>query len=188
MENILYTVAQNKILAVFIAFFLTAIESFIPVLPLVAIILANSIIFGMWLGFFISWVGSCIAAILLYYFAKKLSKLKIFDKYRNRHKNEKLAVFIKKQGFSMIFITYVCPFISDFLITVLSGLVKFDTRTFISGMMCGKFVIFLFISYVGEDIEVFFKNPLKIILFTIFILSSWIIGKKINSKMHTDDN
>lgn len=188
VEHILYSVAQYKILSAFIAFLLTAIESFIPVLPLVAIILANSIIFGMWLGFFISWAGSCIAAILLYYCAKKLSKLKIFDKYRNRPKNEKLTAFIKKQGFSMIFITYVCPFISDFLITVVSGLVKFDIKTFVSGMVCGKFVMFLFISYVGEDIEGFFKNPLKIILFTMFILSSWIIGKKINNKMHLEDN
>ena len=63
VEHILYSVAQYKILSAFIAFLLTAVESFIPVLPLVAIILANSIIFGMWLGFFISWAGSCIAAI-----------------------------------------------------------------------------------------------------------------------------
>ena len=188
MEQILYSVAQYKILSAFIAFFLTAIESFIPILPLVGIVLANSMIFGMWLGFFISWAGSCIASILLYYCARKISKLKIFDKYRNRQKNEKLTEFIKKQGFSMIFITYVCPFISDFLITIVSGLVKFDMKTFVSGMVCGKFVMFLFISYVGEDIEGFFRNPLKIILFTMFILSSWIIGKKINNKMHVEDN
>ena len=188
MEQILYSVAQYKILSAFIAFFLTAIESFIPILPLVGIVLANSMIFGMWLGFFISWAGSCIASILLYYCARKISKLKIFDKYRNRQKNEKLTEFIKKQGFSMIFITYVCPFISDFLINILSGFIGLDLKTFISGMVSGKFVMFLFISYVGEDVTGFFHSPIKVLLFSIFILISWIIGRNINNKMHINED
>lgn len=187
MEKLLYSVAEYRGWATFIAFLLTGIESFIPVLPLVAIILANSIIFGMWKGFFISWSGSCVAAIMLYFCANKLSKLRIFNKSRNKYQDKKISTYINKQGFSVIFITYVCPFISDFFITVISGFINFDIKTFIIGMICGKFVMFLFISYVGKDIESFFRNPIKIILLMIFIAISWRIGKKVNNKIHRDN-
>lgn len=188
IEQLLYSVAEHKGIAAIIAFFLAAVESFIPVLPLVAMILANAIIFGMWMGFFISWAGSCIAAIILYFIAKKFSTLKIFDKFRKKLNNQKLKKYIEKQGFSMIFISYLCPFISDFLITILSGFTNFDIKTFISGMVCGKFIMFLFISYVGEDIGSFLSSPFKIILFSLFILGSWMIGKEVNKKMHKDNN
>lgn len=188
MEQLLYSVSEYKFLAAVIAFLLTAIESFIPVLPLVAIILLNVFIFGLWLGFFISWAGSCIAAVLLYLLANKFSKLKIFDKYKNKFDDKRISSYIKKQGFSIIFITYVCPFISDFLINILSGFIGLDLKTFISGMVSGKFVMFLFISYVGEDVTGFFHSPIKVLLFSIFILISWIIGRNINNKMHINED
>lgn len=188
MEQLLYSVSEYKILAGVIAFLVTAIESFIPILPLVAIILLNVFLFGMWIGFFISWAASSSAAVILYVLASKFSKLKIFDKYRQKFSDKKIFTYIKKQGFSIIFITYVCPFISDFLINILSGFVNLDIKTFISGMLVGKFVMFLFISYVGNDVQGFFQDPIKVILLSMFILISWMIGRNMNNKIHINDD
>ena len=87
----------------------------------------------------------------------------------------------------MIFISYVCPFIPDFLITIASGITGVDIKNFSLGMIIGKFVMFLLISYVGEDISEFFTNPIKIIVFTLAISISWIIGKSVNKKIHHVD-
>ncbi len=187
MEQILYSLASYKVLALIVGFFIMAVETFIPVIPLMAIILANVFILGMWMGFFVSWIGSSIGSILLYCLSSKFSKIKFLKKYEERKSVKDIIKWIQKQGFSMIFISYVCPFIPDFLITLAAGFTRLDFKTFALGMMFGKFVMFLLISYVGEDVTEFFTNPMKIIIFTVSIFISWIIGKKINNKIHYVD-
>lgn len=184
MEQILYSLSDYKILAIVAGFIIIGIETFIPVLPLVAIVLANVFILGMWLGFFVSWAGSSIASILLYLLSYKFSKHNRFKKYKQNEKINKIIIWIKKQGFTSIFASYSCPFIPDFLITIASGFVQFDFKSFASGMIFGKFVMFLMISYVGEDIGSFFSSPTKIIVFSISIIISWIIGNNVNKKIH----
>lgn len=184
INNIYYLTSEYKILSIVIGFLLAAIESFIPILPLVAMIMTNAILFGMWKGFIISWSGSVMSTIILYILTNKFSNLNIFNKYKNKLKSEKINKFLNKSGFSIIFIAYACPFISDFFITIISGFAGFDLKTFISGMLCGKLVMFLFISYVGDNINDFFTNPIKVILFLVFIIGSWIIGKILNNRIH----
>ncbi|WP_052356715.1 hypothetical protein [Faecalimicrobium dakarense] len=75
MEQILYSLSDYKVLAIIAGFIIISVETFIPVLPLVAIVVANVFILGMWLGFFVSWVGSSVASILLYFLASKFSNV-----------------------------------------------------------------------------------------------------------------
>ncbi len=187
MEQILYSISEYKILAAIVGFFVMAVETFIPVIPLMALILANVFILGMWIGFLVSWLGSSVGSILLYYLAAKFSKISLFKRYKEKDQTKKIIKWIKKQGFSMIFISYVCPFIPDFLITIASGFTEVDIKTFSLGMVIGKFVMFLLISYVGEDISEFFTNPIKIIVFTLAISISWMIGKSVNKKINHVD-
>lgn len=187
MEQILYSISEYKILASIVGFFVMAVETFIPVIPLMALILANVFILGMWIGFLVSWLGSSVGSILLYYLAAKFSKISLFKRYKEKDQIKKIIKWIKKQEFSMIFISYVCPFIPDFLITIASGFTGVDIKTFSLGMIIGKFVMFLFISYVGEDISEFFTNPIKIIVFILAISISWIIGKSVNKKINHVD-
>ncbi|MGL5330329.1 MAG: TVP38/TMEM64 family protein, partial [Peptostreptococcaceae bacterium] len=181
---VLYSLAEHKILATIMGFVLITIETFAPILPLMAIVLANSVVLGMWLGFFISWLGSSIASILLYYAANKFSKIKIFKKYEKNDRISKIKIWIKKQGFSSIFIAYSCPFIPDFLVTISSGFVEIDIKTYALAMLSGKFVMFLFLSYIGDDLVNLFSNPIKIIILLIVISTSWIVGNRVNNKIH----
>lgn len=184
MEQILYSLSDYKVLAIIAGFIIISVETFIPVLPLIAIVVANVFILGMWLGFFVSWVGSSLASILLYFLASKFSKYNIFKKYKHNKKVGEIITWIRKQGFTSIFVSYSCPFIPDFLITIASGLVQLDFKSFASGMIFGKFVMFLLISYVGEDVGAFFSSPTKIIVFSISIAISWIIGNNVNKRIH----
>lgn len=184
MEQILYSLTDYKVLAIIVGFILIAVETFLPVLPLIAIVVANAFVLGMWMGFLVSWVGSSVASVALYLVVNKFSKWKCFEKYQEKNKIKKVIIWIKKQGFNSIFISYACPFIPDFLVTVGSGFTGLDLKTFVSGMVCGKFVMFLLISYVGEDINHIFSHPIKIVVFICAILISWVIGQRINNKIH----
>ncbi len=52
MEQILYSLTDYKVLAIIVGFILIAVETFLPVLPLIAIVVANAFVLGMWMGFF----------------------------------------------------------------------------------------------------------------------------------------
>ncbi|MEF9990645.1 MAG: VTT domain-containing protein [Romboutsia sp.] len=186
MDKILYSLADYKILAMVAGLLIVGLETFIPIIPVLAIVVANAFILGMWLGFLVSWVGSAIASILLYYLANRFSQSNLFERYKNEQKTQKIIMWIQKQGFNTIFISYSCPFIPDFLITITSGFTSLDIKTFISGMVCGKFVMFLLVSYVGEDIVSFFSNPTKIVVLIVAILLSWIVGQNVNKKIHKE--
>ena len=43
------------------------IEAFLPFLPLVVFVVANTNAFGLWEGFFLSWLGSAAGSILMFY-------------------------------------------------------------------------------------------------------------------------
>lgn len=188
MEQLIYSVSNHKVIAMVIAFATVSVETFLPLLPLLAIVVANSIVLGMWLGFLVSWVGSSIASVLLYYFANKFSKARFFEKYKSSEKTLKIINWIKRQGFNTIFISYACPFIPDFLITIASGFTSLSIRDYILGMVSGKFVMFLLISYVGEDVNELLTSPTKIIILSLAIMISWMVGQNINRKIQKNNS
>lgn len=188
MEQLIYSVSNHKLIAMVIAFATVSVETFLPLLPLLAIVVANSIVLGMWLGFLVSWVGSSIASVLLYYFANKFSKARFFEKYKSSEKTLKIINWIKRQGFNTIFISYACPFIPDFLITIASGFTSLSIRDYILGMVSGKFVMFLLISYVGEDVNELLTSPTKIIILSLAIMISWMVGQNINRKIQKNNS
>lgn len=188
MEKILYSLSDYKLISTIAGFIIIGLETFLPVLPVLAIVMANSFVLGMWPGFFVSWVGSSIASILLYYLANKFSKASIFKKYKSKPATQRVTNWISRQGFNTIFISYACPFIPDFLVTITSGFTSVDIKTFVSGMICGKFIMFLIVSYIGEDVTNFFSNPSKIIVFSVTIMIAWFVGQNINNKIHKKNN
>ncbi|MBC6003259.1 TVP38/TMEM64 family protein [Paeniclostridium sp. NSJ-45] len=183
MEQIIYNFQDYKLLVAVIGFVIIIIETFIPALPLVAIIGANAFVLGVWMGFFISWVGSVLGSIALFLLSSKFSECKFIKKINNQ-KVDNFKAWVKKQGFSMIFITYLCPFIPDFLVTITSGISKMKLSNFVPGMILGKFIMFLVISYIGNDIENFIKSPIKVTFLIVLIIIFWILGNKINKKIN----
>ena len=180
MEQIIYSLQEYKFLVAIVGFVIIIIETFIPALPLVAIVGANAFVLGIWVGFFISWVGSSIGSIALFFLCNKFAESTFIRKISNRYKNiEKFNKWVNKQGFTMIFITYLCPFIPDFLVTITSGISKMKYTNFIPGMVLGKFIMFLVISYIGNDFKDFIKDPVKLASLMVFIIIFLILRNQI---------
>ena len=99
------------------------IESFLPILPLVAIVGANAMIFGLWGGFIISWIGSGLGTLALFLLIRKYNNNKLFKKIKSK-KIEKAILWMNRQGFKLLFIAYSCPFVPSFLVTITSAFCK----------------------------------------------------------------
>ena len=188
MEHIkwLFNLAQDYwLLTMIVGLFSTFLESLLPVLPLVAIVTINAAVFGMGMGLIISWIGSGLGTVVVFLIVRKFSDSKFINKYRNE-KTNKIVERLKEKGFKLLFIAYACPFIPTSLITIASALCRFDLKTFLVGMVSGKFIMFIVISYIGSDIKGFITSPVKIILLSIVVFIAWAIGNKVNRSIENN--
>lgn len=169
----LLDLTQNYwVLATIIGLLSAFIESFIPALPLVAIVTANAAIQGLLLGCLLSWIGSGLGTTSLFLLISRFTDSRLFNKLRNS-KTERAISWMDKQGFKLLFIAYACPFMPGCLVTVASAFCKKDIKDFVPAMLAGKFVMFIVISYVASDIEGFITSPLKIASFILLVFLSW---------------
>lgn len=184
IQNLLYIAQDNLILSIVAGLFSAFIESFIPALPLVAIVSANAAIFGMFKGLVISWIGSGLGTTSLFLFISRFRDIKILRRLLKNQKVDAVIEWVDKKGFSILFLAYACPFMPSCRATLASALCgKKKLIDFIPPMLAGKFIMFIIISYIAEDITGFIHSPVKIVLFIVLTLVSWVIGKKFNKKL-----
>ncbi len=183
----LYYVSQDYwILTMLVGLLTCFIESFIPVLPLIGIVTGNAIILGLFKGMIISWIGSSLGTIGLFLLIKIFKNNIHIKKLKNKRVN-KIINWINRQEFKLFFISYCCPFIPGFLVTIASALSDRDIKSFVPAMLSGKFVMFLVISYPASDIINFVKNPIKIAFFIFLVFLAWKIGNNINNRLDINE-
>lgn len=184
IQHLLYIAQDNLFLSITAGLFSAFIESFFPALPLVAIVSANAAILGMIKGLIVSWIGSGLGTIGLFLIVSKFRNIKILKWLLKNNKIDSIIEWVDKKGFSILFLAYACPFMPSCRATLASALCgKKKLIDFIPPMLSGKFIMFIIISYISEDITGFIHNPIKIALFLALTLISWIIGKKFNKKL-----
>lgn len=182
----LFNLAQDYwFLTMMVGLFSTFIESFLPVLPLIAIVTVNAAVFGMGMGLIISWIGSGLGTIVVFLIVSKFSDSKFINKHRNE-KTERIVEKVKSKGFKLLFVAYSCPFIPTCMVTIASALCKSEFKHFVTAMLSGKFIMFVVISYIGSDIKGFITNPIKILIFGLIVLLAWKIGNKVNTSIEQE--
>ena len=187
IEGLYYFAKDYWFLTMLVGLGTCFIESFLPVLPLIAIVGANALLLGLFGGLTLSWIGSGLGTLLLFILISKFNDNKIFNRLRNE-KTEKAAQWMEKQGFKLLFFAYSCPFIPSSLVTIASAFCRRKIADFVPAMLAGKFVMFLVVSYPASDIKGFISSPIKIGGFLLLVFLSWKIGIKVNSSLisHND--
>ena len=155
MEHIeaLFLLAKgNEMLIFSVAILATFIESFVPALPLIGIVIMNAALLGFFKGVLASAIGSVLGTILLFLLSKKFSNFKFLNKFKNE-KTDKITNWARKQNYIVLFLCYSCPFIPDCLISICSGFSGKSLKSFIPAMMLGKLTMFSVAGYIGNDIQ-----------------------------------
>ncbi len=70
------------------------------------------------------------------------------------------------------------------MISVIAGLSKMSNVTFAAGVMIGRAIMVILISYVGADIFNLAQHPLKIGLLIVLIPLFWFMGKYVNERLN----
>ncbi|APC47465.1 TVP38/TMEM64 family protein [Virgibacillus halodenitrificans] len=159
------------------------IEAFLPFLPLVVFVFANAAAYGLLEGFLLSWAGSSLGAILVFFIIRRLGDKKVFRSIRKNRQVQKVTAWLERHGFGPLFLLMCFPFSPSAVINVVAGLSKISMQQFILAVILGKSVMIFSLAYIGSSILEFAKNPMKTIIVGIGIVLFWGIGKLIEKHL-----
>ncbi len=160
----------------------TFVEAFVPMLPLVAILIANVNAYGLFEGALLSWIGvvsgaSCVFAIVRFFGGRLRGLLE-----RKLPRTGRLIHWLEKHGFTSVFLLACFPFTPSAVVTLVSALSRMPFHTFFLATALGKGVMVFLVSLAGSDLAGLLRHPWKI----VFILSAfglmWLLGKKVEAK------
>ncbi|WP_050614264.1 TVP38/TMEM64 family protein [Bacillus testis] len=185
-EHILELIQQYKEFGIFPGILLPLVEAFLPFLPLVVFVIANTNAFGLWIGFLITWIGSTVGAILVFLIIRRYGHTKFLAFFKRNKQVKKLTKWLDVHGFGPIFIMLCFPFTPSAVVNIVAGLSRISTLKYMFAVAAGKLVMIFTISYVGSDITSLITKPYRtaIVLVIIFIL--WYVGKRIELSLNRD--
>ena len=170
----------------FVPILLAMVESFVPPLPLIAIVALNVAAHGPIMGFLYSWCGVALGGILMFAFWRRVVK-----RFFWRHAS-KYAWFRKAQGWvsncdtSTLFTLAMLPFTPTSFLHLTFGISDFDGRRYIATLLAGKFVMVGMMALVGESLSNALENPLYLILAVALWVGMYFASKVFCRKHHLD--
>lgn len=159
------------------------LEAFLPFLPLVVFVIANSAAYGLLEGFLLSWLGSSLGAIIVFTVIRKLGNKRIFKAIRRNKQVRKVTAWLERHGFGPLFLLMCFPFSPSSVINVVSGLSKISIQQFALAVILGKSVMIFSMAYVGASIMSFAEKPVQSIVVGICIALFWLVGKFIEKRL-----
>lgn len=158
------------------------LESFVPVLPLVAILVTNAAAYGLWLGFLYSWAGVCIGSAIVFSLSRRFGKRFTHYIHRRFPKSKSLFRWIETRGFTPLFVLSCFPFTPSFLVNILSGLSNISPRIFMIAIFSGKAVMIFIVSLAGYDLASVIREPVKLFWIIVMFTALWALGRYMQSR------
>jgi uncharacterized membrane protein YdjX (TVP38/TMEM64 family) len=158
------------------------IESFIPVLPLVAILIANVNAYGLVEGILLSWMGVVGGAISVFLLTRRFGGSLRGYIERKYPQSKRWIEWVEQHGFTPIFLLACFPFTPSFFVNVASGISRLPFHTFITATMLGKGVMVFLVSFAGHDLHLLLKQPWKIVVIVFFFVLMWFLGRKVEAR------
>jgi len=164
---------------------LPLVEALLPFLPLVVFVFANALAYGMWGGFFYSWIGVCLGALLVFLLSRWFGR-RYGDRIRRRYpKTERFFTWVEHRGFTPIFLLSCFPFTPSVLVNVSAGFSKMPLHTFLTAIMLGKAVMIFILSYLGADLQTIWEQPWRLAIVLAVLILMWLGGKRLEKRFET---
>ncbi|MGM8214711.1 TVP38/TMEM64 family protein [Bacillaceae bacterium W0354] len=164
-------------------FFLPFMEAFLPFLPMMVFILANSIVFGLFFGFLLTWSAACTGMLIVFIIIRRLQKFQWVQRLKNQKQVSRIVSFFDQRGFAPLFLLFCFPFTPSALINVVAAFTRMSIYKFMLAVLLGKAVFIFYVSYVGDSLVSFAKNPFRTIIVVLFIAILWFVGKQLEKRI-----
>jgi len=179
IDNIETIVEKYKLLGPFFGILLTFLESFLPILPLFVIIIANAAAYGLFWGFLLSWLGAVAGSYMFFLMIRMFGKYRLFRRIKGQKQVKKLINWVDIRGFTPLFVLLCLPFTPVVVVNTVAGLSNIKKKYYFLTLLISKPILIFLISYLGSDLRDILTSPVKLIISAVIILIIWGIGKLI---------
>ncbi|TCS81266.1 TVP38/TMEM64 family protein [Tepidibacillus fermentans] len=175
-----------------ISFIAILIQTFFPFIPFVILAGANALVFGIWEGFFMSWLFAIIGAIVAFFFSRYIAQEFAKQQTKKYPLLKKMEHQIKDNGFLIFLLGRLIPILPSSIVNFFGGISSLDFRSFFWSTFLGKLPMVFLETMMGHDI-IFFKQHPKRLVFLILIfgtfiyLGYWINKRFTNKKIPNED-
>lgn len=183
-ENLTELFKSYRAFGPFIAILLPFIEAFLPFLPLVVFVVANTNSFGLWQGFVLSWLGSSAGAFFVFFLVRRFGQERLLGFVRRHKSVRRLMHWVERRGFGPLFLLLCFPFTPSSAVNVVAGLSKIGVWQFLLAVFAGKLVMIFMISFIGYDLKALITQPIRSIIAASVIFLLWIIGKRLEQRLN----
>ncbi|AGT31015.1 hypothetical protein M493_03540 [Geobacillus genomosp. 3] len=182
LDNVLSLLEHYRSFGVFPGIAATLLESFFPILPMVVFVMANAAAFGLWKGFFISWLGASLGSLIVFWLTRRIGQQRFFRFVRRHPKVRRFMHWIERHGFGPLFLLYCFPFTPSALVNIVAGLSGISRQQFVLAVLLGKMIMIFTISFIGYDIVALVRQPLRTAGIAVIVLLLWYAGKRIEAR------
>ncbi|SKB77109.1 Uncharacterized membrane protein YdjX, TVP38/TMEM64 family, SNARE-associated domain [Lachnospiraceae bacterium] len=175
-QEILENLGNNPIAAVL----LTALESFIPPLPLIGIVTFNIAVYGPFLGFLLSWIGTSVGCTLVFLLIRHVIRRPVEYIMRNHEKVQKGKEWVQSISISTLFVVTIFPFTPSAFLNLVFGLSDYNAGKYLCTIIAAKLLMIGFLALFGASFVQAFENPVMILLSLALVVILYILSKIIS--------
>lgn len=162
---------------IFAGFFLVILESFVPVLPLFAIVILNINSYGFILGFLISYTASVTGSYLVFLVVRFLFRNPAQRYIHSKEKLERMLRFVDERGFTFAFILLALPFTPTSVVNVIAALSNMKAKVYLLILLVAKVIMIGSMALVGYDITEFFNSPVRLVVSSVLLVVLYLFSK-----------
>lgn len=146
-------------------------------LPSFLIAAANGIVFGVFWGSIISWLGGMAGAAVNFYLAKWLGYPFVAKATKKTNLLKKVDEYSGKNGFFIILVARLIPIISFDFVSFLAGLSKIGGSSFLIATGIGQIPGTILYVVVGHDLANLQQYQTRLIIISVILIAIVILGK-----------
>lgn len=167
--------------------FLAMLESLIPALPLVLIVVLNVNIYGLGVGFLTSYVGTMLGATLVFLFYRTISFYGLHERLHKFKSIDKMINWVNRQNMAVIIVLSMLPSTPSSFMNLAFGLAQFSKRKYLISIAIGKLVMIGLFAFYGQVFQAE-ENQIWIYLGSaVLFFATYVISRIINKKTGIDD-
>lgn len=146
------------------------IMTFTIVFPFMILSGAAGIIYGLFWGTIISWVGEVVGAIIMYIFARYLFRSSVKTWIKKSRYLKQVDDYSAANGFKVLLIARLLPLAPSGIITAIAAISRMSFKDFFLATLIGKLPPVIIKVMLGHDIVFAGENMTRLVLVVVLVV------------------
>lgn len=154
-------------------------ESFLPAVPLTAIVAWNIAAYGLMEGSLYSWAGNCLGCTIVFWFWRLVLSSRA-ERFALRHERVlKARKFVNRISRKALFLIIMMPFTPSSFMNFAFGVSDYHPLGYLITLYCAKVVMIALLALIGHGIVLSTDEPLYIPAVLALLGILWLISRKV---------